>query len=97
MEFSREEFWSGWKYNHICVYIYIHIYIFIYMFYMASLVAQLVRNLPAMQESGSIPRSGRSPEEGNSQLPTLVLLPEEFHGERSLVGYSPWGGKVRHD
>ena len=44
------------------------------MFYMASLVAQLVRNLPAMQDSGSIPRSGRSPEEGNSQLPTLVCL-----------------------
>ena len=23
--------------------------------------------------------------------PTLVLLPGEFHGQRSLVGYSPWG------
>ena len=23
--------------------------------------------------------------------PTLVLLPGESHGERSLVGYSPWG------
>ena len=22
---------------------------------------------------------------------TLVLLPGEFHGQRSLVGYSPWG------
>ena len=22
--------------------------------------------------------------------PTLVFLPEEFHGQRSLVGYSPW-------
>ena len=25
--------------------------------------------------------------------PTLVFLPREFHGQRSLVGYSPWGGK----
>ena len=25
--------------------------------------------------------------------PTPVFLPEEFHGQRSLVGYSPWGGK----
>ena len=25
--------------------------------------------------------------------PTPVILPEEFHGERSLAGYSPWGCK----
>ena len=25
--------------------------------------------------------------------PTAVLLPGESHGGRSLVGYSPWGGK----
>ena len=24
---------------------------------------------------------------------TPVFLPEEFHGQRSLVGYSPWGHK----
>ena len=23
----------------------------------------------------------------------LVLLPEDFHGQRSLGGYSPWGPK----
>ena len=27
--------------------------------------------------------------------PTPVFLPEKFHGQRSLVGYSPWGHKVR--
>ena len=27
------------------------------------------------------------------QLPTLVFLPGEFHGQRNLVGYSPWGRK----
>ena len=25
--------------------------------------------------------------------PTPVLLPGESHGQRSLVGYSPWGRK----
>ena len=40
---------------------------------------------------GSIPRLGRSP--GNI-LPTPVLLDSgESHGQRSLVGYSPWGRK----
>ena len=42
---------------------------------------------------GSIPGLGRSPGEGNKQLPTPVFLPGEFHGQRSLVGYSPWDGK----
>ena len=26
-----------------------------------------------------------------------VFLPGEFHGQRSLVGYSPWGHRVGHD
>ena len=29
--------------------------------------------------------------------PTPVFLPGKFHGQRSLVGYSPWSCKVRHD
>ena len=29
--------------------------------------------------------------------PTPVLLPRKFHGWRSLVGYSPWSHRVRHD
>ena len=39
---------------------------------------------------GSITGSGRSPGE---ELPTPVFLPGEFYGQRSLVGYSPWGCK----
>ena len=27
------------------------------------------------------------------QLPTHVVLPGEFHAQRSLAGYSPWGHK----
>ena len=37
---------------------------------------------------GSIPGLGRSPGKGNGK-PTPVFLPGEFHGWRSLVGYSP--------
>ena len=29
--------------------------------------------------------------------PTPVLLPWKFHGWRSLIGYNPWGCRVRHD
>ena len=48
-----------------------------------SLVAQTVKNLPAV-------RSWR-----REWLPTPVLLPGEFHRQRSLVGYSPWGCKEK--
>ena len=41
---------------------------------------------------GLIPELERSPGEGE-WLPTPVFLPEEFHGQRSLVGYCPWGCK----
>ena len=41
---------------------------------------------------GSIPGLGRSPGEGNGN-PLSVLLPGEFHGQRSLAGDSPWGHK----
>jgi len=27
-------------------------------------------------------------------LPTPVFLPEEFHGQRNLAGYSPWGHRL---
>ena len=36
-----------------------------------------------------IPGLGRSPGEGMAP----VFLPGEFNGQRSLVGYSPWGLK----
>ena len=29
----------------------------------------------------------------DAKAETPVLLPDEFHGQRSLVGYSPWGHK----
>ena len=41
---------------------------------------------------GSIPGSGRSPGGGNGNLLTVFLLGKS-HGQRSLMGYSPWGYK----
>ena len=59
----------------------------------ASVVAQLVKNQPAMQERdlGSIPALGRIPWR-RERLPTPVFWPGEFHGL-----YSPWGRRVGHD
>ena len=39
-----------------------------------------------------IPGLERSPLE-KGVVTTPVFLPGEFHGQRSLVGYSPWGHK----
>ena len=54
----------------------------------------MVKNLPAnagdVRDVGSIPGLGGSPEGGQH---TLVFLPRESHGQRSLAGYSPWGRK----
>ena len=43
-------------------------------------------------DPGSILGSGISSGEENV-LPTPVFLPGEFHGQWSLVGYSPWGSQ----
>ena len=39
-----------------------------------------------------VPGSGRASGEGNGK-PTPLFLPGEFHGQRNLVGSSPWGHK----
>ena len=56
----------------------------------ASLVAQLVKNLPVMQETWVQSLGWEEPWRREWQ-PTPVFLPGESHGQRSLVGYSPWG------
>ena len=42
---------------------------------------------------GLIPGLGSSSREGNGNPLHPVFLPGEFHGQRNLVGYSPWGHK----
>ena len=57
-----------------------------------SLVAQMVKNLPAMWETVFDPWVGKIHWRREWQ-PTLVFLPGESHEQRSLTGYSPWGHK----
>ena len=56
----------------------------------------VVKNLPAnaggIRDVGSVPASRKMPWRRKWQ-PTPVFLPGESHGQRSLVGYSPWGLK----
>ena len=47
-------------------------------------------------DQGLIPGLGRCPGE-REWRPTAVFLLGEFHGQRSLVGYSPCGYRVGHD
>ena len=56
----------------------------------ASLVAQTVKNLSAMQETWVQSLDWEDPL-GREWQPTPVFLPGEFHGQRSLVSYSSWG------
>ena len=58
----------------------------------ASLVAQLIESTCNVRNLGLIPGSGRSAGEGE-WLPTSIFLPGEFHGQRTLASYSPWGHK----
>ena len=67
-----------------------------YSWHWATQVTLAVKNPPASAgdagDSGSIPEQGRSPWR-RAQQPIPVFSPGESHRQRSLVGYSPWGGK----
>ena len=57
----------------------------------------MIKNPPAEQETfypwvGNIPWVEKIPWHRKWQ-PTPIFLPGESHGQRSLVGYSPWGHK----
>ena len=52
----------------------------------------MVKNLPSMWDPGFNPWVGKIPWKRNWQ-PTPALLPGETHGQRSLMGYSPWSSK----
>ena len=54
----------------------------------AFMVAQMVKYLPAMRETQIQSLIWEDPWR-REWLPTLAFLPGEFHGQRSLAGYSP--------
>ena len=57
-----------------------------------SLVAQMVKNLPAGQEIRFDPWVRKIPLRRAWQL-TPIFLPGELHGQRNLAGCIPWGCK----
>ena len=56
----------------------------------------MVKNLLVMWETQVHPWVRKIPWRRDWQ-PTPVFLPRESHGQRSLVGYSPWGCRVGYD
>ena len=65
-------------------------------YYVASLVAQTVKHVPAMQETQLQSLGWEDPLEKEMAMHSSTLawkIPYQF----PLVGYSPWGCKVRHD
>ena len=63
-----------------------------YLGALLRLVAQTVKNLPVMQETWVQSLGWKDTLEA-AWLPTPIFLPREFHGQRSLAGYSQWGCK----
>ena len=63
---------------------------------MAFLLALLVKNLPVMQEI-QVESLGQEDPLRRERLPTPILLPAEFHGQRSLRATIHRLQRVRHD
>ena len=59
----------------------------------ASLVVQMVKNLPAMQETWVRSLGWEDPLE--KDMATYSSILGESHGQGSLAGYSPWFAKSR--
>ena len=62
------------------------------MYIWASLVAQMVKNLPAMQEIW-VQSLGWEDLLEKGMATHSSMLPGESHGQRSLEGCNPWGHK----
>ena len=61
-----------------------------------ALVAQMIKNPPAMQETWVRSLGLENPLE-NGMATTPVFVPGESHGQRSLTGCSPWDRRVDHN
>ena len=98
IELYQAKIFSVWKYEkctYISHFIFYKLFYMIdihYNIYLISLVAQSVKSLPAMWETWVLSLVWEDHLEKDMATHT-VLLPEESHGQRSLVGYSPWDHK----
>ena len=64
-----------------------------------SLVAQMIKNLPAMKETWVQSLVRKDPfEKSMATNSSPVFLPGKSQGQKNLLGYSPWDHKrVRHN
>ena len=62
------------------------------MYIGASLVAEMTKNLPAVQETWVWSMDQEDPLEKEMAINSSIF-PGELHGQRSLAGYNPWGHK----
>ena len=60
-------------------------------------MAQMVKNPPAMLETRVRSLGCEDPLENGMATQTSYSCLENCHGQRSLAGYSSWGGRVRHN
>ena len=58
----------------------------------SSLMAQMIKNLSAVQETW-LQSLGWEDFLGKGMVTHSTFLPEDFHGQRSLVSCSSWGYK----
>ena len=63
--------------------------------YSSALLAQTVKNPPAMWETGFNPWVGKTPWRGHGNSLQYSCMGNPY-GQRSLANYSPWGHRVRH-
>ena len=83
-------------YIYVNINVYIHIYyirVYIYYIYGKKNILYIwYESACNVGDLGSIPGLGRSPGGGHVN-PLQYSCLENPHGQRSLVGYSPWGRK----
>ena len=63
----------------------------------ASLVAQMVKNPPAMPDTWVQSLDWEDPLEGEHGNPLQYSCLEKLHGQRNLAAYSTWGCRVGYD
>ena len=80
------------------MYMFMHVYgyececVYRWASQVALVVKNLLNNAGGLRDVGLIPESERSPGCRAGQL-SPVFFPGESHGQRSLVGYSPYSHK----
>ena len=75
-----------------CIYVYKDIYMYVYVYIGFHDGSDGKDSACQCRRPGFNPWVEKIPW-GKEWLPTPIFLPVKFHGQRSLVGYSPWGHK----